>query len=46
MPDAKLLEFVNAHPNVQECADGLGALALEMGSRDNVSCIVIEAVES
>lgn len=45
VPDEKLLEFINAHPNVQECADGLGALALEMGSRDNVSCIVIEAVE-
>jgi protein phosphatase len=46
VPDDKLLEFMNAHPNVQECADGLGQLALEMGSRDNVSCIVIEAVES
>ena len=46
VPDEKLLEFINSHPNVQECADGLGALALEMGSRDNVSCIVIEVVES
>lgn len=45
VPDEKLLEFVNSHPNVQECADGLGQLALDMGSRDNVSCIVIEAVE-
>ncbi len=46
VPEGKLLEFIQSHPNVQECADGLGALALEMGSRDNVSCIVIEAVEN
>lgn len=44
VPEEKLLEFIQAHPNVQECADGLGQLALEMGSRDNVSCIVIEVV--
>jgi PPM family protein phosphatase len=46
VPDEKLLQFMSEHPNVQECADGLGQLALEMGSRDNVSCIVIEAVEA
>ena len=46
VPDEKLLEFVQAHPNVQECADGLGQLALDMGSRDNVSAIVIEAVDN
>ena len=46
VPDDKLLSFIQEHPNVQECADGLGQLALEMGSRDNVSCIVIEVVES
>jgi protein phosphatase len=40
--DPQLLEFVQAHPDVQECADGLGQLALDQGSRDNVSCIVIE----
>ena len=45
VPDEKMLEFIQQHPNVQECADGLGQLALDMGSRDNVSCIVIEAVE-
>jgi serine/threonine protein phosphatase PrpC len=45
VPDEKLLEFISSHPNVQECADGLGQLALDMGSRDNVSCIVIEVVE-
>jgi len=45
VPDTMLLEFIQAHPDVQECADGLGQLALDQGSRDNVSCIVIEAVE-
>ena len=44
--DNQLLEFIQAHPDVQECADGLGQLALDQGSRDNVSCIVIEVVES
>ena len=46
VPDDKLLQFIQEHPNVQECADGLGQLALDMGSRDNVSCIVIEVVEN
>jgi protein phosphatase len=42
VPDAQLLSFINEHPDVQQCADGLGQLALDNGSRDNVSCIVIE----
>jgi PPM family protein phosphatase len=46
VPDEKILQFVQEHPDVQACADGLGQLALDMGSRDNVSCIVIEVVES
>jgi len=44
--DTQLLEFIQAHPDVQECADGLGQLALDQGSRDNVSCIVIEVTEA
>jgi protein phosphatase len=43
--DDMLLNFIVEHPEVQECADGLGQLALDSGSRDNVSCIVLEAVE-
>jgi serine/threonine protein phosphatase PrpC len=35
---------MNALPEAQACADGLVQLALESGSRDNVSCIVIDAV--
>ena len=46
VPDEKILQFVQEHPDVQACADGLGQLALDMGSRDNVSCIVIEVVEN
>ncbi len=46
VPDAQILSFVQAHANVQECADGLGQLALDQGSRDNVSCIVMEVVET
>jgi protein phosphatase len=42
VPDEKILSFVVEHPDVQQCADGLGQLALDSGSKDNVSCIVIE----
>src|SRR5205085_4435128 len=37
VPDEQILQFIVSHPDVQECADGLGQLALDMGSRDNVS---------
>jgi protein phosphatase len=43
--DPQILSFVQEHPNPQECADGLGQLALDQGSRDNVSVIVIEVTE-
>jgi len=45
VPDTQLLSFINEHPDVQQCADGLGQLALDQGSRDNVSCIVIGVTE-
>ncbi len=44
--DEQLLNFIKDKPDVQECADGLGQLALDSGSRDNISCIVIEVVEA
>lgn len=44
--DEALCTFIREHPEVQECADGLGQLALDSGSRDNVSCIVLEVAES
>jgi serine/threonine protein phosphatase PrpC len=40
--DDKILQFIQSQSDMQTCADGLGQLALESGSRDNVSCIVIE----
>ena len=46
VPDNQILQYVLEHPDVQQCADGLGQLALDQGSRDNVSCIVIEVVEA
>jgi protein phosphatase len=45
VPDEQLLEYILAHPDVQQCAEGLSQLALDMGSRDNVSCVVIEVVQ-
>jgi protein phosphatase len=46
VPDHQLLSFMQQNPDVQQCADGLGQLALDNGSRDNVSCIVIEVTGS
>jgi protein phosphatase len=45
VPDDKILEFAQTQPDAQQCADGLGQLALDCGSRDNVSVIVIDVVE-
>jgi protein phosphatase len=44
--DPQLRSFITEQRDVQQCADGLGRLALDSGSRDNVSCIVIEAAAS
>lgn len=43
--DEQLMTFMKEKPDVQECADGLGQLALDQGSRDNISCIVVDIVE-
>jgi protein phosphatase len=43
--DEQILKFMSENADVQACADGLGQLALDQGSRDNVSCIVIEVVD-
>ena len=42
--DDKILQFIQTQSDMQACADGLGQLALDSGSRDNVSTIVIEVV--
>jgi serine/threonine protein phosphatase PrpC len=44
--DEKLLNFIQSQTDMQQCAEGLGQLALDSGSRDNVSCIVIEVVNT
>ncbi len=46
VPDDQLVSFIQEHINIQDCADGLGQLALDAGSKDNVSCIVIEVTET
>ena len=42
--DDKLVQYIGTQADPQVCADGLVQLALESGSRDNVSCIVIDVV--
>lgn len=44
--DSMLAQFIDSNPDAQACADGLGQLALDQGSRDNVSCILIQVVEA
>jgi len=45
VPDEQLATYISDQPDMQACAEGLGQLALDQGSRDNVSCIVIEVAE-
>jgi protein phosphatase len=44
--DDKLLAHIIQQTDPQQCADSLGQLALDSGSRDNVSCIVIDVVQA
>src|SRR5438270_198572 len=34
VPDPQLLSFIQENRDVQQCADGLGQLAIDQGSRD------------
>jgi len=43
--DENLLAYIQQQSDMQSCAEGLGQLALDSGSRDNVSCIMIEVIE-
>jgi PPM family protein phosphatase len=40
--DDGLLKYIDGQSDMQACAEGLGQLALDSGSRDNVSCITLE----
>jgi protein phosphatase len=44
--DEQLLAYMKDKADPQECADGLGQLALDAGSKDNISCVVFDVVES
>ena len=45
VPDEQIMTYVKEKTDVQECADGICQLALDQGSRDNISAIVIEVIE-
>lgn len=44
--DDGLLGYIKDQEDMQQCAEGLGQFALDSGSRDNVSTIMIEVVET
>ena len=45
IPDEQIMTYLKEKTDVQECADGICQLALDQGSRDNISAIVIEVIE-
>jgi len=45
VPDEQLASEISSATDMQVLAERLGALALEQGSRDNVSCVVFDVVE-
>jgi PPM family protein phosphatase len=45
VPDDKILTYIREQNDMQACAEGIVQLALDSGSRDNVSCVIIEVVE-
>ncbi len=46
VPDDQLLAILREETDMQHCADRLGQVALDSGSKDNVSCITIEVVNT
>src|SRR5262249_25038943 len=44
--DDQLAAYISEAADMQACAEGLGQMAPDQGSRDNVSCIVIEVADS
>jgi protein phosphatase len=43
--DDQLLTEITSATDMQQCAERLGQIALDQGSRDNISCVVFEVVE-
>ena len=46
VPDEQLASFVAGQADMQAGAEGLGQLALDQGSRDKVSAILVEVVDA
>jgi PPM family protein phosphatase len=46
VPDEQLQNYIKDATDMQACADGLCQLALDSGSRDNISCVMVEVVET
>jgi protein phosphatase len=46
LPEAEVLRSLKETTEAQQCAERLCQLGLDHGSRDNVSCVVIEVVET
>ncbi len=46
VPDDQLCTYISGQTDMQQCADGLGQLALDQTSRDNVSAVMIEVIEA
>ncbi|MDY3553217.1 protein phosphatase 2C domain-containing protein [Gemmata sp. JC717] len=44
--DEDLAAYITNATDMQQCAEGLGQLALDQNSRDNVSCVVIDVAEA
>jgi protein phosphatase len=45
VPDDQLTAEISSASDMQQLAERLGQIALDQGSRDNVSCVVFEVVE-
>lgn len=46
VPDDQIMQYIEQQTDMQACAEGLCELALEHGSKDNVSCVVVEINET
>jgi protein phosphatase len=44
--DEQMGNYIKDQTDMQACADGLCQMALDGGSRDNISCVMVEVVET
>lgn len=45
VPDERVAQAMQEQADTQSCSEALCQLALDLGSRDNVSCVVLDVVE-